>query len=213
MSNGAATEPGSAPIAARSPRGGATRARLLEAAVELLEVGGYSAASVTAVASRAGVASGALYRHFSSKASLFVEVFRTMAEGKLAALREAGAGADTALEKLDAVVTEFAGGALAKPRLAWALVYEPVDAAVDAERLAYRQTYREHLSTLLEEGIAAGEIPEQDAELSVAALIGAINEALVAPLSPVGPKVDPAETVAALLAFCRRAVGAPPDAV
>jgi AcrR family transcriptional regulator len=200
-------------IAARSPRGDATRERLLQAAVDLLEAGGYSAASVAAVASRAGVATGSLYRHFPSKASLFVEVFRTVAEHELEEMREAGAGSESVVEKLDAVIACFAGGALDRPRLAWALGYEPVDPAVDAERLAYRQTYRERLAELLRKGISAGEIPEQDPELTAAAVIGAISEALVGPLSPVGPKVNPAETVEALLAFCRRAVGAPSGAV
>jgi AcrR family transcriptional regulator len=198
------------PIAVRTRRGDATRARLLKAAVELLEKGGYAAASVTSVASRAGVATGSLYRHFPSKASMFVEVFRAVADGELAAMYETSASASTMVAKLEAVVASFASSALAKPRLAWALGYEPVDPAVDAERLAYRQTYRERLTELLREGIAAGEIPEQDAELAAAALIGAISEALVGPLSPVSSrKVDADRTIAALLVFCRRAVGAP----
>jgi AcrR family transcriptional regulator len=55
----------------------ATRERLLEAARELIEEGGYGSASVAAIADRAGVASGTVYRHFASKADLFLEVFRT----------------------------------------------------------------------------------------------------------------------------------------
>src|SRR5262247_3217226 len=69
----------------------ATRARLVSAARELLEEGGYAAASVQAVADRAGVSAGALYRHFSSKAEMFVEVFRDAAKRDLAAVAEAAA--------------------------------------------------------------------------------------------------------------------------
>jgi AcrR family transcriptional regulator len=192
----------------RSGRGGATRARLLEAAIELLEEGGYAAASVAAIAGRAGVAAGALYRHFPSKAELFVEVFRTVAERELAALYEATAGTGTVVEKLDAIVREFAGSALGQPRLAWALGYEPVDPPIDAERLAYRQNFRERLTELLRIGIGGGELPAQDAELTAASLIGAISEALVSPLSPVGEDVAPARLVESLADFCRRAVGA-----
>jgi AcrR family transcriptional regulator len=198
----------SPPAPTRRARGDATRERLLEAAVELLEEGGYAAASVAAIAGRAGVAAGALYRHFPSKAELFVEVFRTMAERELAALYEASAGPGTVTEKLDAIVREFTGSALEQPRLAWALGYEPVDPLVDAERLAYRQTYRERLAELLRFGIATGELPEQDAELAAASLIGAISEALASPLSPVrdvGASAE--EIVAALSTFCRRAIG------
>lgn len=193
----------------RRSRGDATRERLLAAAVELLEEGGYAAASVAAIAERGGVATGALYRHFPSKAELFVEVFRTVAERELAALYEATAGPGTVAEKLDAIVREFTGSALDQPRLAWALGYEPVDPLVDAERLAYRQTYRERLADLLQLGIAGGELPEQDAELTAASLIGAISEALVSPLSPVRDEdVSAGEIVGALSGFCRRAVGA-----
>jgi AcrR family transcriptional regulator len=189
-------------------RGKPTRERLLNAAVELLEEGGYAAASVAAIAKRSGVAAGALYRHFPSKAELFVEVFRTMAELKLAALYEASSVRGSALTKLDAVVREFTCSALRQPRLAWALGYEPVDPLVDAERLAYRQTYRERLADLLRLGIAAGELPEQDADLTAAALIGGISEALVSPLSPLrGDGRSDAEIVEAIVAFCRRAAG------
>ena len=193
----------------RSSRGDRTRERLLNAAVELLEEGGYAAASVAAITERGGVAAGALYRHFPSKADLFVEVFRTMADSKLADLREASAVPGTAVDKLDAIVREFTSTSLSQPRLAWALGYEPVDPLVDAERLAYRQTYRERLAELLRHGIEAGELPEQNAELTAASLIGAISEGLVGPLSPVrDERVSTEKTIAAISAFCRRAVGA-----
>ena len=202
---------GSRPVAGRRPptRGEGTRERLLNAAVELLQEGGYGAASVAAITERCSVAAGALYRHFPSKAELFVEVFRTTAEGELAHLREASAVPGTAVDKLEAIVREFTSSSLSQPRLAWALGYEPVDPLVDAERLAYRQTYRERLAELLRRGIEAGELPAQDADLTAASLIGAISEALVGPLSPVrDEQVSAEQTIAAISAFCRRAVGA-----
>lgn len=190
-------------------RGGATRERLLNAAVELLEEGGYAAATVATIAERGRVAVGALYRHFPSKAELFVEVFRTMAERQLDDLYEASSVQGSAVDRLDAVVREYTGNVLEQPRLAWALGYEPVDPLVDAERLAYRQTYRERLADLLRLGIEAGDLPAQDADLAAASLIGAISEALVGPLSPVrGGEVSNEETVEAIAGFCRRAVGA-----
>jgi AcrR family transcriptional regulator len=196
---------------ARRSRGDATRERLLGAAVELLEEGGYAAASVAAITARSGVAAGALYRHFPSKAELFVEVFRAMAEQELAALYEASTVPGSVVDKLNAIVHEFTSSSLSQPRLAWALGYEPVDQLVDAERLAYRQTYRERLADLLRLGIASGELPEQDADLTAASLIGAISEALVSPLSPVRDESASAsaeEVVGALSDFCRRAIGA-----
>ena len=68
-----------------------TRERLLSAARELIEEGGYGAASVLAIAERAGVAAGTLYRHFASKEELFVEVFRSVCEREVRAMRAAAA--------------------------------------------------------------------------------------------------------------------------
>ena len=53
-----------------------TRKRITIAARELIAEGGYVAAPVAAVADRAGVAVGTVYRYFPSKSELFAEVFR-----------------------------------------------------------------------------------------------------------------------------------------
>ena len=193
-----------------SPR--KTREQLVEAASRLLEEGGYAAASVQAIADRVGVAAGALYRHFPSKAELFVEVFREMASRDQAAIDEAASGG-SCLERLEAAIATHARRALRHRRLAWALLYEPVHPLVDAERLVSRRKYARHMAGLLRQGIAAGELPEQDVELSAAALVGAIAESLVGPLSPVGGQVASAdEIIATLVRFCRRSVGAPDSA-
>jgi AcrR family transcriptional regulator len=190
-------------------QGDPTRERLLRAAREVLERGGYARASVLAIAGRAGVSAGALYRHFPSKAELFVEVFRVAARGELAALREAAGRAPGFAARLEAVVATYARRALKNRRLAWALVHEPVDPLVDAERLAYRRSYCRGMAALLRGGIAAGEFPDENPSLTAAALVGAIAETLVGPLSPVGGETaSEAEIVAQLVRFCRRGVGA-----
>ncbi len=186
-----------------------TRERLLAAAREVLQRGGYATASVVAIAERAGLSTGALYRHFDSKAELFVEVFRVAAAGELDALNTAATRAESYAERLEAVVSAYAKRALHNRRLAWALVHEPVDPLVDAERLVYRRNYCRAMAALLRRGIASGEFPEQNAELTAAALVGIIAETLVGPLSPVGgTATSEAEIVASLLRICRRAVGA-----
>src|SRR6185503_7958815 len=175
----------------------------------LVEEGGYAAASVQAIADRVGVSAGALYRHFPSKAELFVEVFRDAAKRDLAAVNEAAA-AGGCIERLEAAVAAHAIRALHHRRLAWALLYEPVDPLVDAERLVYRRMYARHMAGLLRQAIAAGEIPDQNVELSAAAVVGAIAESLIGPLSPVaGQFTAEADIVATLVRFCRRSVGAP----
>jgi AcrR family transcriptional regulator len=202
----------------------ATRERLLAAARELIEEGGYGSASVAAIAERAGVASGTVYRHFASKAELFLDVFRAVCTGEERAMRaaadEAGSGA---VDRLEAVLSTFARRALQNRRLAWALLAEPVDPLVDAERLAYRERYASLVAAELRAAIAAGEIPDQDVAFTAAALVGGCGEALVGPLSSVDgsgsvssvdgsaplSSLDGSEqVVAAIQTFVRRAIGA-----
>lgn len=188
----------------------ATRERLLAAARELIEEGGYASASVAAIAERAGVASGTLYRHFTSKEDLFVEVFRSVCSHEeramVAAAESLPAGA-AAVERLEAVLTTFARRALQNRRLAWALLAEPVDQRVDAERLAYRERYASRVAAELTAAVAARDIPEQDVAFTAAALVGGCGEALVGPLSADEPSAE--DVVGSLRTFVRRAIGAP----
>ena len=189
-----------------------TRDRLLHSAQELIEEDGYGAASVVAISQRAGVAAGTMYRHFASKEELFVELFRSVCDGEVRAGQAAAATlppSASAVERIATVVSTFAERALRNPRLAWALIAEQVDPLVDAERLAYRRRYSELVAHGIRLGIDAGEIPEQNAELTAAALVGGCGEALVGPLSPVSGSRPPVpETLEALRTFVRRAVGA-----
>lgn len=186
---------------------GEARARLVRAAMAVLETSGYEDASIAAIAEHAGVTTEDFHRHFASKADLLVEVVRAVGDQELAAIEEATAACTSVAEEIEAVVTTFAGRALARPRLAWVLVHELVDPVVDAVRLAHRRRYTERMADFVRAGVDRGELPDQDPDLSAAALIGAIAEALVGPLSPVmGGNADPDAVVASLTALCRRAV-------
>jgi AcrR family transcriptional regulator len=194
----------------------ATRARIVDAAHGLIAHGGYREAGVANVAARAGVATGTVYRHFPSKVDLFAEVFRRASQREVDAVTDAAAAADPhATARLAAAVETFIRRALAGRRLAWALLAEPVDPVVEAERLVFRHAYAQRFGSVLREGIAAGELPAQDTDLSAAALVGALGEALVGPLSPLSaggtPFVpsDPSEAdalVSGLVTFSLRAV-------
>jgi len=82
----------SAKPSARSPRADATRnrLRLLDAAKAVFSAGGPEA-SLEAVARRAGVGIGTLYRHFPTREALFEAVYRREVD-ELAALAEASQG-------------------------------------------------------------------------------------------------------------------------
>jgi AcrR family transcriptional regulator len=165
-------------------RKAATRQRIVDAALELLGEGGYASAGVQAVAARAGIATGSVYRHFASKDDLFTEVFRRAAARELATV-DAVAADDgrPARERIAAAAEAFARRALAQPTRAYALLAEPVDAAVEEQRLAFRRGYRDVFARTLEEGVARGELEAHDTGTVAAAIVGALGEALVGPLA------------------------------
>jgi AcrR family transcriptional regulator len=195
-----------------------TRERIVASALELLAQGGYASAGVQAVAARAGVATGSLYRYFASKDELFTEVFRRAAARELAAVERATADDGRPVtERLAAAAEAFARRALTEPTRAYALIAEPVDAAVEAERLAFRRGYRDVFAATLQQGIDRGELEPHDPRTVAAALVGALGEALVGPLSEESGSSE--ALVSTLVGFCinavpaRRSQGSRPSAV
>jgi AcrR family transcriptional regulator len=181
------------------------REALLSAAVALLAEGGYAACSVAAVAARAGVAAGTVYRHFESKDALAAEVFRLVVGREVGAVAAAVDLERTAVAKTDAVITTFAGRALKSSRLAYALLAEPVDPVVDALRLEFRTAFRDIVAGAVAQGVADGQLPPQNAWVVASALVGAIGEALVGPLAT---GIEDPETLPTLIQFAHRALGA-----
>jgi AcrR family transcriptional regulator len=165
-------------------RKAATRERIVTAALEQVAAGGYASAAVQTVAARAGVAVGTVYRHFHSKGDLFAEAFRRASQRELDMVVEVSAAdGRPACERVAAAVEAFARRALAGPVLAYALLAEPVDPAVEAERLRFRTGYRDAFARVLEDGVRDGELRPHDTRTVAAALVGALGEALVGPLS------------------------------
>ena len=95
---------------------------------------------------------------------------------------------------------------LAGPTLAWALMGEPVDPAVELERLASKRGFRDVFAALLDEGVARREIQPLDARTVAAAIVGAMQEALLGPLADPEDNHDP--LVGSLISFVLHAVQA-----
>ena len=183
------------------------RERIVAAAFDQLAEGGYASATVQIVAKRAGVATGTVYRHFPSKSDLFAEVFRLAAEREVEAFTEATRDdGRSAAERVAAATEAFARRALAQPTRAYALLAEPVDAAVDAERLVFRRGYRDVLVTVLDQGVERGELELHDKETTAAALVGAIGETLVGPLAADRNGYGHDSLVAAVVQFATRSL-------
>ena len=105
-------------LRARRPEEKAQRRdQILAAAAELFDDGDLDAVSMSAIAKRAGIAKGNLYRYFRTKEELFLQLYREdfaeyvgVVEVELASL--AGSG------DLDAVAAVVTGPLLERPRLA-----------------------------------------------------------------------------------------------
>ncbi|WP_372665105.1 TetR/AcrR family transcriptional regulator [Amycolatopsis kentuckyensis] len=180
----------------------AQRATIVAAATEQLAEHGYGGCSVAAVAERAGVAVGSVYRHFPTKADLVVHVFRQVVTREVEAVRAVSAQPGEPAERVVAVFETFAQRALKAPRQAYALLAEPVDALIDAERLEFRRAFTEVVAEHVAAGVKDGSLPPQDGRLTAAALVGAAAEVLIGPLTS-----GNAGDVAELRTFVVRALG------
>ncbi|MGW3962916.1 TetR/AcrR family transcriptional regulator [Amycolatopsis sp. NPDC005003] len=180
----------------------AQRETIIAAATRQLAEHGYSGCSVAAVAERAGVAVGSVYQHFPTKAELVVHVFRQVVTREVEAVRAASAEAGDPAERVLAVVDTFAQRALKAPKQAYALLIEPVDALIDAERLEFRRAYTEVIAEHIAAGVRDGVLPPQDGRLTAAALVGAAAEVLIGPLTS-----GNAGDIAELRTFILRALG------
>jgi AcrR family transcriptional regulator len=188
-------------------RAAAARERIVAAALDQLAEGGYASASMAGVARRAGVATGSVYRHFPSKGDLFAEVFRRASQREVDVLAALAHRAMPLSERLAAWVQAFVHRALAEPVRAYALIAEPVDPAVETERLTFRRAYADLFARALREAMEEGEIPPGDPELAAAAIVGALAEAMLGPLAR-GADTDAGELTAGLQSFVLAAVGA-----
>jgi AcrR family transcriptional regulator len=189
------------------------RARILAAARDLVADGGWSAAQVDQVADKAGVATGTVYRHWSSKAELCAEIVATVSAREVGIVKAVADADGSPVEKLEAAIRAFASRALRGRRLAYALIAEPVDPEVETVRLDYRAQLARCFERILREGIMRGVFPRLDPAVAAACIVGAFMEALVGPLAPAkgtGPRAD-RHLIEQITQFCLRANLGPQD--
>lgn len=161
----------------------------LKAARRVVSEGGFHGLQMLTVAHAAGSAVGSLYRYFPSKADLCAALVARVSEREVAVLSFVADTDDDPGQRLADCVATFARRALRNRRLAYAMIAEPVDEAVDAVRLKYRAA----ISIVFQQVIEQGQIKQNqgdgtfravDARLAASCITGAFMEALVGPLAP-----------------------------
>lgn len=200
----------------RSPRVAArqleARRRILEAARLVVAEQGFAAAQVAVVASIAEVATGTIYRHFPSKASLFSEMLRQVCHRELEVVRSVLEEADLpAGSRIADAVRTFVDRALRGGGLSYAVIVEPMDPDIDRVRLTARAALAAAFARAISEGVDSGELPAQDPRVRGAAIVGAFLESVVAPLDGRPVPADIRDAVSReTAAFCRSAVSGYP---
>lgn len=185
---------------------------LLRAARALVAADGFKAATVAAIAARCQASVGSVYSHYDSRDRLLAEVFRSAASHEIDLVRAAVSDpGQQATDRMGALIRTFSSRALHGRRMAWALLFEPVSPAVEAERLVYRRSYTEIGEQVIADGLAGGVFLAQDARLAASAVMGAVSEALVGWIRPDSPEPPPQEqerVIEGIRLFCFRALGA-----
>jgi AcrR family transcriptional regulator len=187
----------------------ARREAIMLAARDAAAEGGMAAVQMAALAERAGVAAGTVYRYFPSKTELVTALAAAFSEREMAALRHAADGAPGPLSALAAALATFAVRALARRRLVFAFAAEPVEPEIDAARASFRHSLADEFARLIGAALAAGRLPDQEPAPAARALVGALIEGLVGPLAPVAA-ADPVQLraqVQSLTLFALRALG------
>lgn len=177
------------------------RARILAAARRLVSEGGWQEGQVASVAAAAGLATGTVYRYFSSKAELFAEVLAIVSQREVTVIAEIMNGDGSPTERLQCAVRTFVKRAMRNRRLAFALIAEPCDREIDEARLVWRFAIGQEIVRIIEEGQRSGEFHSGlRANVAAAIIVGGFMEALVGPLSPLSTDLNIDSLVAAGLA-------------
>jgi AcrR family transcriptional regulator len=200
----------------RIERDQALREHILGCALDQVANGGFAALTMTSLANSAGLATGSLYRHFPGKAALACEVFTRATRVEIDSLKTAFFADGDASQRLTRGLAQFATRAWHSRQLAYALIAEPVEAEVDAQRLRYREAYADLFIRLIRQGNEDGSFTVPNIPVTAACIVGTVAESLIGPLSPQARALRasglPSESLesvnGALILFCLRALGA-----
>lgn len=159
-----------------------TKAKILSAARQIIALEGFSGLTMAAAAKQAGVATGSMYRYFPNKIELCTALFLQLSGREVDEMRAIAEFDLSPAEALARCCFNFTQRAFRAPVQSYALMAEPLDPALEMERLIYRRAYAEVYQSIIERGIAAGDFDELDSHTASLAVVGMLAEPLLAPL-------------------------------
>lgn len=146
--------------------GEATRQRLLRSALELYTTVGFRATTTPAIAARAGVAEGTIYRHFSGKEHLLNEVYRDAQRWGTATVREPETEQGLrAPERLNQIARRLLDAAARDPAMVRMLLRARDEQHLDERSRESSREFREALRQVVAGGKADALVRQGPAEL------------------------------------------------
>ena len=161
-----------------------TREAILQSARELIAQGGIKDAQIQAIAERAGVSSGLVYRYFDNKSQVLIEVLSEAIQHEVKILNHIAESELSSKQKLDKAVTTFVKRAMNSPQLAYSLMFEPVDAELEHERFRSKQLIKQSIKEILAAGKINGEFGFEDLNTAALCVVGAMTFMVIEPLNP-----------------------------
>lgn len=161
----------------RKRDGEATRQKLLRAALDLFTTVGFRGTTTPAIAARAGIAEGTIYRHFTSKEHLLNEVFRgsqKWATGIIREIEEQEKGA-RASERLQRIARRFFEAAERDPAAMRMLLYNAGEKSLDDRSRESAREFRDGLQQVLASGKSDGLVRPGPADLWASAWLTLIG--------------------------------------
>ncbi|WP_182523596.1 TetR family transcriptional regulator [Nocardioides dongkuii] len=146
------------------------RKRILDATIELASQGGFDAVQMRAVADRADVALGTLYRYFPSKIHLLVSALGRELERSDATMRDRPVTGDTAAERVVHVLKRTTRGMQGDPHLTEALTraFMFADASVRTEI----HTVGMLLTQMMTRAMHPDQVEQTEDDVAIARVIG-----------------------------------------
>lgn len=193
---------GALPVTAR---GRATRRALLEAAEAVFGAGGYESASISDIASQAGVAQGTFYVYFPSKKAIFVELVELLGTELRRTLAEAIADAPDRLGAEERGLRAFLAF-VRRHRNLYRIVRQAEFVDEDVYR-AYYLRFAEGYQGGLRAAVAAGQVGDVSVEALSYALMGVADFIGMRWVLWSEEESVPEDVIAAVMHLLRRGIG------
>lgn len=186
-----------------------TRARILDAAMEVFAEKGYHDARVDEIVTLSGSSKGGVYFHFSSKREIFMALIDEFAANLAAEFALAVSVQDSGITQVDAALRACLTTFERYRRLAKIFLIQAAGIGPDFEhkRLEIHDRFVLAIKSYLDIAVAEGDIAPLDTEVVALAWMGAINEAVTRWVVTGSP--SPERILATLRTVLLQSIGVP----